>query len=100
MSLHTPVLLEEVIYFLEPRSGGYFIDATLGAGGHSRAILEKTAPEGKLLAIDQDEAALSTVRKDFGSDASRVVFVHSDFRDIGARAAEFGFLNCDGILAD
>ena len=100
MPLHTPVLLEEVIHFLAPQPGGCFIDATLGAGGHSRAILEKTAPGGRLLAVDQDEAVLAAVQKDFGVETSRVVFAHSNFREIGARAAEAGFLNCDGVLAD
>ena len=100
MLLHTPVLLEEVIRFLAPQPGGRFIDATLGAGGHSRAILEKTSPDGRLLALDQDETALAVAQKDFDPDASRVIFVHSNFKDISARAAEFDFLNCDGVLAD
>jgi 16S rRNA (cytosine1402-N4)-methyltransferase len=100
MLSHTPVLLEEIIHFLAPQPGRRFIDATLGAGGHSRAILEKTAPDGKLLAIDQDETVLASAQRDFGADASRVILVHSNFRDIAARAAEFGFLDCDGVLAD
>ena len=59
---HTPVLAEEVIQFLDPRPGGRFIDVTVGAGGHSRAILELTAPDGKLLALDQDDLARSADR--------------------------------------
>jgi len=51
---HTPVLLDEVIRHLEPKPGGRFIDATLGAAGHARALLERTAPDGAVLGIDQD----------------------------------------------
>ena len=59
MYTHTPVLLEETMQFLEPGPGKRFIDATLGAGGHTREILERTVPDGKVLAIDQDESALA-----------------------------------------
>src|SRR5437868_14821443 len=82
MLRHTPVLLDEVLQFLEPGPGGRFIDATLGAGGHSRAILERTAPGGLLLAIDQDEPALAQARQDLASFGARVLFAHSNFREI------------------
>jgi len=100
MLRHTPVLIDEVIQFLEPRPGGRFIDATLGAGGHSRAILERTAPDGRLLAIDQDELALAQAKEDLASFGSRVVFAHTNFKEIASVAAEHGFLQCDGVLAD
>ncbi|MEK7609003.1 MAG: 16S rRNA (cytosine(1402)-N(4))-methyltransferase RsmH [Patescibacteria group bacterium] len=51
---HTPVLLQEVIQYLDPRPGEDFIDATFGGGGHAREILKDTAPDGKLLGIDWD----------------------------------------------
>jgi len=95
MYTHTPVLLEEAMQFLEPRPGGRFIDATLGAGGHTRELLRRTAPDGKVLAIDQDEPALAL--ESFGS---RVIFVHSNFKEVGSAAAEHGFMECDGVLAD
>jgi 16S rRNA (cytosine1402-N4)-methyltransferase len=100
MLSHTPVLLEEVVRFLDPKPGGNFIDATLGAGGHSRAILEGTAPAGRLLAIDQDEMALARAKSDFAAFESRVVLVHSNFREVASAAAQYGFLQCDGVLAD
>jgi 16S rRNA (cytosine1402-N4)-methyltransferase len=98
--LHIPVLLDEVIQFLDPRQGGRFIDATLGAGGHTRAILERTAPDGKSLAIDQDESALSATKAMLESFGSRVLFVHSNFRAIQTLAEAHGFIDCDGVLAD
>ena len=88
---HTPVLAAEVIQFLEPRPGGHFIDATVGAGGHSRAILQYTAPDGKLLAIDQDESALTQTKEELASFAPRLLFVHSNFRHIAELAAANGF---------
>ena len=97
---HTAVLIDEVVQFLQPRPGGRFIDATLGAGGHSRAILEQTVPGGTLLAIDQDESALARAEEVLTSFAPRIVFAHSNFREVGPLAAEYGFLQCEGVLAD
>jgi 16S rRNA (cytosine1402-N4)-methyltransferase len=97
---HIPVLLDEVIQFLDPAPGGRFIDATSGAGGHARAILERTAPDGRSLAIDQDESALNTTKATLESFGLRVVFVHSNFRAIRPLAEAHGFIDCDGVLAD
>jgi len=100
MYTHISVLLAETMLFLDPKPGGRFIDATLGAGGHTRAILDYTAPDGRVLAIDQDEAALSSAKGTLESFGSRVLFVHSNFRAVRAIAIEHGFMDCDGILAD
>src|SRR5215472_12897639 len=100
MYSHTSVLLAETMSFLEPKPGGRFIDATLGAGGHTHAILDRTAPDGRVLAIDQDEAALSSAKGTLESFGSRVLFVHSNFRKVGTIAADHGFTDCDGVLAD
>jgi 16S rRNA (cytosine1402-N4)-methyltransferase len=100
MFRHTAVLTNEVIHFLDPKPDGRFIDATFGAGGHSRAILERTAPGGVVLAVDQDDSALSHASAEFASFASRIVFAHSNFSEIAELAARNGFLDCDGVLAD
>jgi len=97
---HTPVLLEEVMKFLDPKPGGRFIDATLGAGGHTRAILERTAPDGRVLAIDQDELALAGARESLQSSGSRLIMEHSNFKNITPLAAGHGFLEVEGVLAD
>lgn len=97
---HVPVLLNEALQYLDPKPGARFIDATLGAGGHTREILERTGPDGQVLAIDQDESALSNAKAMLESFGSRVVFVHSNFREVGKIAEDHGFLNCDGVLAD
>lgn len=100
MFTHTPVLLEEVMQFLQPKPGSRFIDATLGAGGHTRAILERTAPDGRVLAIDQDESALMRARETLASFGSRLVLVHSNFKDVATVAVQRGFLGADGVVAD
>jgi 16S rRNA (cytosine1402-N4)-methyltransferase len=100
MSKHLPVLLDEVIQFLDPKPGGRFIDATLGAGGHTRAILERTSPDGRVAAIDQDESALASAREMLESFGSRLVCVQANFREVRAIAEAHGFTGCDGVLAD
>ena len=100
MSGHTPVLLNEAIHFLDPRPGGRFIDATLGAGGHARAILERTSPDGRMAAIDQDESALASAREMLESFGPRLVYVHANFREVREIAEAHSFTGCDGVLAD
>src|SRR5690349_19911857 len=100
MAGHIPVLFEEVLQFLDPKPGGRFIDATVGASGHTRAILNRTTPDGKLLAFDQDESALSNAKAMLESFGSRAVFDHSNFNAVRAIGGDHGFVNCDGVLAD
>src|SRR5262245_41367907 len=100
MEAHTPVLLTEVLQFLDPQSGGKFVDATLGAGGHTRAILDRTAPEGRVLALDQDDSAIELARASLHSYGSRLETAKANFRNVGAIAEERGFAGADGVLAD
>ena len=99
MLAHVPVLLEEVLQFLEPRPDGRYIDATLGAGGHTRAILERCGPAGRVLALDQDESAIELARQSLQSFGSRLELVKSNFREIGAVAEGYGFVAADGIAS-
>jgi 16S rRNA (cytosine1402-N4)-methyltransferase len=98
--LHTAVLLDEVLKFLNPRPGGRFIDATFGAGGHTRAILERTAPDGMVLAFDRDASAVERAKADFGSYGARLRVVKSDFREIASLVDHADFRDVDGVLAD
>ncbi len=100
MDNHTPVLLEEVLHFLNPQSGGRFIDATAGAGGHAAAILERTAPDGALLVVDQDDSALELSRRNLAPYKARTTFVQANFADIDHVAREEDFLGADGLMAD
>jgi 16S rRNA (cytosine1402-N4)-methyltransferase len=98
---HIPVLAEEVMSMLAPAPGSLQIDATLGGGGHTERILEATDPDGRLLGIDADGAAIARVdgrlRPRFGD---RLVLRQSNFRNIGAVARDAGFGAIDGALFD
>jgi len=97
---HIPVMLSQVLHFLNPQSGERFIDCTVGLGGHSEAILTRTAPDGALLGVDQDPAALELSRERLGSFGSRVTLVHANFEQIGEQAQTQGFVDVDGALFD
>ena len=92
---HTPVLLQESIAALAIREDGVYVDATFGGGGHSRAILDRLGPKGRLLAFDKDEDALREA-----PDDGRLTLVHADFRFVHNFAKYHGYPAVDGILAD
>lgn len=97
---HLPVLLDEALAALAPRPGGRYIDGTLGGGGHTAAILEASAPDGRVLALDADPAALAraaALRERFGD---RLTLVASNFRSLDSVAVTSGFAPCDGVLLD
>ena len=97
---HTPVLLAEVLKGLQIEPGGHYIDATTGAGGHSRAILLASAPTGCLLCIDTDPRALDKARHNLVDFASQISFANANFSELEAVAVKNGFGQVDGILLD
>jgi 16S rRNA (cytosine1402-N4)-methyltransferase len=97
---HVPVLLTEVLDGLAPGGGGRYLDGTLGGGGHAAAVLEASAPDGCLLGIDADPAALAAAGARLSSFGERVTLAHGNFRDLGRLAREHGFEQVDGILLD
>jgi 16S rRNA (cytosine1402-N4)-methyltransferase len=97
---HVSVLYKEVIAGLRPRSGGRYIDGTVGAGGHAFGILEASAPDGELLGLDLDNAALAmaaTTLKPFGA---RAHLAQSSYLGMADEARKLGWLAVDGILLD
>src|SRR5829696_77458 len=88
---HVPVLLTEVLSGLAPHSGGRYLDGTLGGGGHAAAVLEASAPNGRLLGIDADPAALAAAGTRLTPFGERVTLAHGNFRDIGRLAREQGY---------
>src|SRR6476619_2231141 len=94
---HVPVLLGEVLAGLAPRAGGRYVDGTLGGGGHAAAILEASAPDGRLLGIDADPAALAAAGARLAPFGERVALVHGNFRDMGRLAREHGIEQVDGL---
>jgi 16S rRNA (cytosine1402-N4)-methyltransferase len=100
MTLHTPVLLQEVLAALDIREGGRYLDATFGRGGHSAAILERVGPQGAVIAFDRDPAAIAAGRERFANDA-RVTLVGSAFSRMGAVVTQMGLVGAiDGVLLD
>jgi len=96
---HTTVLGAEVIAALAPRSGGVYVDATLGGGGHTEAILE-AAPGATVIGIDQDRRAIEAARERLArfGDAARLVL--GRFSAVEEHLAAFGAPRVDGIVAD
>lgn len=97
---HIPVLLDEVISYLELKSNQNFVDATVGDGGHAKAILEKTAPNGKLIAIDRDAESIMRAKSNLKEFGNRILFINDSFGNILKIVEESGINNIGGILFD
>lgn len=97
---HIPVLLDEVVEALNPKPGGRYIDCTLGDGGHTRTILEKSSPDGQILGLDQDMQQIQVARTKLGAYVSRATLVCARFSALERVAQEYAFSAVDGILFD
>jgi 16S rRNA (cytosine1402-N4)-methyltransferase len=96
---HTPVMLREVLEWLRIRPDGRYVDATLGAGGHSEAIAERLST-GRLISLDRDAQALQIARQRMTVFGSKVNCVLSPFSRIAEAVHELGIPKVDGVLAD
>ncbi|MTI81415.1 MAG: 16S rRNA (cytosine(1402)-N(4))-methyltransferase RsmH [Firmicutes bacterium] len=97
---HVPVLRDEVLKNLKLKSGGIYVDCTLGGAGHSREILERTTPSGRLIGIDQDPQALKAAREKLEQFGERVITVQSNFSRLSAVLQELNISEVDGVLFD
>ena len=97
---HVPVLVDEVLEFLAPAAGSLQIDATVGGGGHTERILEASSPDGRLLGLDADGAAVARVGRRLARFGDRAVIRQSNFRSLGEVAPAEGFGQVDGLLFD
>ena len=97
---HEPVLLAEVLAELHPVEGGRFLDGTVGAGGHAAAILERTAPSGRLLGLDRDPAALAIARRELERFGGRALVLEGNFAVCDELARAHAFADLDGVLFD
>jgi 16S rRNA (cytosine1402-N4)-methyltransferase len=98
--LHEPVLLDHVMEWLRPGPGGVFCDATVGMGGHARAILERTGPDGRLVGIDRDRDAIAESKSALETYGDRVTLVQAPFARARAVLEELGAVPLDGFLVD
>lgn len=78
---HIPVMLSEVLEYLDPKPGESFIDCTLGGGGYTRAIAEKVGESGLVLAIDEDELAINNFKNKYGA-LKNVILAQDNFRNL------------------
>src|SRR5688572_28795349 len=95
---HVPVLLDEVIEWLAPRPGQIVVDGTLGAGGHTRALAQHVAPDGTVISLDRDPAALAVAEEKLAG--LPVKLAQSNFCDLPEVLYEIGISQVDGIVLD
>ena len=93
-------MADRVLEFLAPRSGGVYLDGTLGGGGHARLILEASSPDGRLIGMDQDADALSAAGEQLAAFGDRVVLRHGNFATLESCLDELGVDLLDGVLLD
>src|SRR5262249_54582602 len=91
---------DEAIHYLAPRAGGFYIDGTIGGGGHAERILEGSSPDGRLVGVDRDPAALDEARERLGRFGERVTLVHSTFGELPAVMQALAAPKAQGILVD
>lgn len=90
----------EVLQFLDPQSGGIYLDGTLGGAGHARLILEATSPDGILVGMDHDAAALAAAQVNLAVFGDRAILRQGNFSDMDAHLDDLGIELLDGILLD
>ncbi len=98
--IHCPVLVKESLEHLAPVSGGWWADLTVGAGGHTEAILKATEPAGRVLGMDRDGEVLALARKRLEVYGDRLVLVQGNFQDLAAVVQEQKITALSGVLMD
>lgn len=96
--VHIPVLLNEVLEALQPQPGQRIVDGTLGGGGHTRAIAAKVGPEGAVLAIDRDPAAIAAAEENLRG--LPVLLAHASYRELPELLRELNWPPVDGVVLD
>lgn len=97
---HIPVMLEEVMHWIEPKPGGVYMDATLGLGGHSARLMELTGGQARLLGLDRDEQALAKAGERLACYGDNVQLAHTSFQYFPRVVREAGLDLFDGVIAD
>ena len=97
---HIPVLYHEIIHALNPHDGGFYIDGTVGAGGHAWGILDHSSPSGKLLGLDLDPIALSLAKEHLSRFGDRVYLRQASYTTISQQIKDLAWPAVDGILLD
>ncbi len=97
-SVHVPVMPDEVVRWLAPRPGAVLVDGTLGGGGHTRLLVDRVGPNGQIIALDRDPAAVEAA--DLHFTGRLVEPVHANFCDLPEVLGGLGTAEVDGVLLD
>jgi 16S rRNA (cytosine1402-N4)-methyltransferase len=97
---HNPVLYNEIIHALRPKSGGRYVDGTLGAGGHAAGLLEQSAPDGQLLGLDVDPQALALANQRLAPYGERAWLKRAPYTSLTEQLLSLGWDTVDGIVLD
>ena len=97
---HIPVMLNEVIEYMQPKPGQIFVDGTLGLGGHALSILKLLGSTGRLIGMDRDRLALEKAQECLVKYKDQCSFIHDNFRNVGQVLKDQGIDRVDGILLD
>ena len=98
--MHKPVMVREVLEYLNPPVGGVVVDATVGAGGHARAFAERVGREGTLIALDRDAQMLALAQQNLADIACMAYYLHADYRSLPEVLHELQIDAVDAILVD
>ena len=98
--MHRPVMLKEVLAWLQPRTGGIYLDGTVGDGGHSQAILETSGPEGRLIGLDRDATVLAEAGPRLLPFGERARLIQAQFGEAERVVAEMGIEGLHGAVLD
>ncbi|MHB1455423.1 MAG: 16S rRNA (cytosine(1402)-N(4))-methyltransferase RsmH [Armatimonadota bacterium] len=97
---HTPVMLREIIEYLDPSNGDTVIDCTLGGGSHSAEILKRIVPDGRLIGLDQDDDAISAASERLSEYFGKITIVKGNFAQLNDIASELEINSVEGIIFD
>lgn len=97
---HEPVMLEQVIRFLDPAPDRIYLDGTLGTGGHAEALLERSAPSGRVFGVDTDAETMEIARQRLARFGERMVFIHARYDEAGQVLPGYGVARVHGVLLD
>lgn len=97
---HAPVLVEALLSWLKPKDGGLYVDATLGLGGHTRALLEASAPGGRVIGFEWDEQAAAIAGENLAAFADRVQILSASYTALQEELARLAVGSIDGLVAD
>ena len=100
MTIHVAVMTREAIEVLRPKDGGRYLDGTLGGGAHTRALLQASAPTGRVLSLDVDGRALERAKTLFSAYGERWIGREENFRKLDRVAVDQDMTPLDGVLLD